>query len=166
METTIRMVCLECSAPLDFTETWVDGELSDLLYEHPRATAGAWDHDPLPALADPADRSDQAWRHCDCCGIAAPRPQGFVNTWVPEPGRPVRLRLGDRTFDYSSPWSVCAACSAAIAEDDLKMLLLRNAEHGGLPASCTEEQREAGMALARELLLSFLAARPRRGAAF
>lgn len=164
METTIRMVCLECSSPLDFTETWVGGELSHLLYEHPRIPAAAWDHDPLPALADPADPA--GLRHCDCCGIAAPRPEGFVNTWTLDADRPVRVRVGDRTFDYSSPWSACAACSAAIAEDDLRMLLLRNAEHTRLPESSTPEQREAARALARDLLLAFLSARPRRVSAF
>ena len=163
METAIQMVCLECSLPLAFTETWVDGELSGLLYEHPLRVEGGWDHDPLPALADP---SDHAWKHCDCCGIAAPRPEGFVNTWTVDPERPVRLRVGDRTFDYSSPWSVCAACSAAIADDDLRLLLLRNAEHNRLPATCTEEQQAAGMTLARDLLLAFLAARPRYKGAF
>jgi hypothetical protein len=164
METAIRMVCLECSTPLDFTETWVDGELAHLLYEHSGIAARSWDHDPLPALADPSD--PVGLRYCDCCGIAAPRPEGFVNTWTPEPGRPVRVRVGDRTFDHSSPWSVCAACSAAIAEDDLRMLLRRNAEHTRLPESATPEQRETALALARELLLSFLASRPRHLSAF
>ncbi|MEO3782706.1 hypothetical protein ABGB12_05225 [Actinocorallia sp. B10E7] len=163
METAIHMVCLECSAPLAFTETWVDGELGALLYEHPLRPTGGWDHDPLPALADPADH---AWKRCDCCGIAAPRPEGFVNTWTVDRDRPVEVRVGDRIFDYSSPWSVCAACSAAIAEDDLRLLLLRNAQHSRLPDTCTEEQREAGAALARELLLAFLAARPRIKDAF
>ncbi|GAA2725726.1 hypothetical protein [Actinocorallia aurantiaca] len=163
METTIRMVCLECSSPLAFTETWVDGELGTLLFEHPLRPGSGWDHDPLPALADPEDHDG---KHCDCCGIAAPRPEGFVNTWTVDPDRPVRVRIGDRTFDYSSPWSVCAACSAAIADDDLRLLLMRNSEYGGLPESCTPEQREAGLSLARELLLAFLAARPRIKAVF
>jgi hypothetical protein len=161
METAaIQMVCLECGTPLNFTETYVDGELATVRYEHPMRADGLWDHDPLPALA--ADPTDPALTGCDCCGIAAPRPEGFVNTWVLAPDRPVQLLSGDRTFDYSSPWSVCAACSAAVADDDLKLLLMRAAEHSRMPEWISEEQREAGMRLTRDLLLAFLAARPVR----
>lgn len=157
METMIQMVCLECSTPLNFTETFVEGELSTLGYEHPMRAEGDWDHDPLPALsADPAEAAGG----CDCCGISAPRREGFVNTWTIPSDRPVALRIGDRTYDYSTPWSVCAACSAAIADDDLKLLLRRNAEHSRMPAWISDEQRHAGLVLTRDLLLAFLSAKP------
>ncbi|GAA3224058.1 hypothetical protein [Actinocorallia longicatena] len=159
METAIQMVCLECDTPLNFTETYVDGELATMNYEHPMRAGGEWDHNPLPALADPLDPAQTG---CDCCGIAAPRPEGFANTWLVAEDRPVRLRSGDRVFDYSTPWSVCAACSAAIEEDDLRLLLARAAEHSRMPEWISAEQREAGFDLTRDLLLAFLAARPRR----
>ncbi|GAB3662769.1 hypothetical protein GCM10027589_25920 [Actinocorallia lasiicapitis] len=158
METAIQMVCLECDSPLNFTETYVDGELATLRYDHPMRPGGDWDHEPLPALADPRA---VALTGCDCCGITAPTPRGFVNTWELDEARPVRLHSGDRTFDYSSPWSVCAACSAAIADDDLKLLLARAAEHHKVPEGVSVEQRAAGLELTRDLLLAFLAARPR-----
>lgn len=158
METAIQMICLECETPLDFSEDWADGELTGIRFEHPMRPDTAWDHAPLPALADLTEPLSPS---CDCCGIEAPRPEGFVNVWTIEPDHPVTLRVGDRTYHYSSPWRVCAACSAAIAEDDLKLLLARNVEYNPALETVTPRQREMGLALTRELLLSFLSARPR-----
>jgi len=160
METTIQMVCLECSTPLDYSETWVEGaegrELEGLRYEHPLRAEGPWDHNPLPALAD-----GRVSGGCDCCGAQAPSPAGFVNTWKISADRPLTMRVDQRVYDYSSPWSVCAACSAAIADDDLKMLLMRNTEHSRLPEWISPEQREVSREHTRDLLLAFLAAKPR-----
>lgn len=158
MDTAIQMVCLECDTPLNFTETFVGGELATVDYEHPDRVVADWDHEPLPALAGAQILTGSG---CDCCGIAPARPEGFVNTWTVEPGRAVTLRVGDRTFDFSTPWSVCASCSAAIADDDLRLLLLRNAEYSRMPSWVHPDQREAGRALTRDLLLAFLSARPR-----
>ncbi|GAB2834479.1 hypothetical protein GCM10022221_36670 [Actinocorallia aurea] len=159
METAIQMVCLECDAPLDFSEDWADGELAGIRFEHPVLPGVSYDHAALPALADLTDEPLDVG--CDCCGIESPRPEGFVNVWTITPDRPVTLRVGDRTYHYTTPWRVCAACSAAIAEDDLKLLLRRNVEYNPVLETVTPEQREMGLALTRELLLSFLAAQPK-----
>jgi hypothetical protein len=156
----IQMVCLECSTPLDYSETWVataDGpELEGLRYPHPLRPEGPWDHDPLPAMAD-----GPVFSSCDCCGAQAPTAAGFADLWTISADRPLIMRIAQEVYDYSSPWSVCAACSAAIADDDLNMLLTQNGEHTELPEWISAEQREACREFTRELLLAFLAANPR-----
>ena len=156
---TIQMVCLECSTPLDYSEIWTDGtegrELDGLHYPHPLRPEGPWDHDPVPALAD-----GRVFSACDCCGAQAPTATGFADTWTISADHPLTMRVGQDVYDYSSPWSVCAPCSMAIADDDLTTLLMRNREHTTLPGWITAEQREAGREFTRELLLAFLAADP------
>jgi hypothetical protein len=164
METTIQMVCLECGIPLDYSETWAedaDGrELEGLRYPHPLRAEGPWDHNPLPALAD-----RRVCGNCDCCGAPAPAATGFAHTWTISADRPLTMRVAQDVYDYSSPWSVCADCSVAIADDDLKMLLLRNRAHNILPEWISAEQRAASHEFTRDLLLGFLAAKPRRAEA-
>jgi hypothetical protein len=161
MKTTIQMVCLECSTPLDYSETWVEDaecrELEGLRYSHPLRPEGQWDHDPLLALAN-----GRVFGGCDCCGARIPTPTGFANTWTISADLPLTMRLGQHVYDYSSPWSACAACSTAIAEDDLKTLLMRNRAHTRLPGWISAEQRAAGHEFTRDLLLAFLSAKPRR----
>jgi hypothetical protein len=155
---TIQMVCLECSTALDYSEIWAENaegrELEGLRYPHPLRPEGPWDHDPVPALAD-----GRVFGSCDCCGSQTTA-TGFADTWTISADQPLIMRVGQDVYDYSSPWSVCAACSMAIADDDLTTLLVRNGEHTTLPEWISAEQREAGREFTRELLLAFLAANP------